>query len=175
MALSRENLKYLKNVSKTDRFTDQMSGFLTAGYYDISNYITPDEIPEYIEFMKKWNTKTEKPKDDLYRYMITFTVKDKELPETEEEKQNLEQYIIKQFKRKALKIEEAWIAREYGKENGRIHWHVAVSAHKYIANDRFDYYRKKYGICQIDKNYSQTLKYSKLYISKEIEPTKIIG
>lgn len=103
-----------------------------------------------------------------YYYLMTFTLRHNILCENE-----VETYIIKRLKRKALKIVKAHIVKEYTKNN-IAHWHVAVKSKKYISKDRFKYYTKLYGNIDISKNHSQNYDYIIEYISKSNIPKEII-
>lgn len=132
------------------------------GFYELlRDGASTKEIINYSNSLKKL--------DKNYRYLITFTLRESE-PHSED---LIQEYIIKQFKRKALKIESAYITKEYTKNNVA-HWHVACQSLKFISKDRFQHYIKKYGNIDISKTHSQTLKSAIEYISKEFEPLQIV-
>lgn len=114
------------------------------------------------ELFKSYN-----PSSKKYVYLVTFT---KRNPEDNDDV--IEQYIVKQFKRKPLKVTEAHIAKEQTKQ-GVSHWHVAVETERALKKDRFNYYLKKYGFVDINKNKEQNIETTLNYISKDILPTKI--
>ncbi len=101
-----------------------------------------------------------------YCYLITFTLH-KKFHDTYDEAfiDEVTEYIIKQFQRKPLKIIEAHMVQELTKNNIP-HWHVACSAEKFIAKNRFNYYAKKYGFIDISKSKCQTIDESLNYINK---------
>lgn len=106
----------------------------------------------------------------LYRYMLTFTVK----PDCKEKEDDIEKYIEKQItERTPLKIRQAWITKEYTKA-GKPHWHCAIESEQIIKKDRFHYYIKKYGFLDISKTKAQNLEEAKNYISKDSTPKKLI-
>lgn len=108
------------------------------------------------------------PKPKVYRYLITFTIKEPENHDPDK----IEKYIKDQFLRSALQVNEAYMVRELTKKDVP-HWHVACETTKYLPKDRFHYYTQKYGNIDISKTKSQTLKYAINYISKDNEPLKI--
>lgn len=115
----------------------------------------------------------EKPKKQKnYFYMLTFTCRD--IP-TSEGETAIEKYIIKQLTtRPSLKILESWIVKEYGEENGRVHWHCPVKTAKCLKKDRFNYYVKKYGSIDFSKTKAQTIEEGINYISKKGTPKQLV-
>lgn len=105
-----------------------------------------------------------------YRYLLTFTVR--EVPDDEDE---IENYIILQMKRPPLKIYNAYIVKEYGGQNGRVHWHVAVESLRALKKDRFHYYQKKYGLLEVNRTKAQNLHETLNYISKDDIPRRIVA
>ncbi len=103
-----------------------------------------------------------------YFYLITFTVR-------EEEKKNIdliEEYIVSQMKRPALKIVFAEYVKEYTKK-GMPHFHFAVKSERFIAKNRFNYYTQKYGFIDISKSTNKSLEESINYINKDTQSIKI--
>ncbi len=98
-----------------------------------------------------------------YYYLITFTLK----PNIDKEKYDkIEEYIISQMKRPALKITEAHYVREYTK-NHIAHWHVSLSCLKCLPKNRFNYFEKLYGHVDISKTTDKSLNEGINYINKE--------
>lgn len=105
-----------------------------------------------------------------YFYLITFTLKkDYNTDETLE----IEDYIKSQMTRPALRIDEAYMVKELTK-SGRPHWHLAVKSSKFIAKNRFNYYKQKFGNIDISKSTNKSLEESLNYINKDVPCTKII-
>lgn len=122
-----------------------------------------------ISRMETWHLllKAYNPFNKKYVYLCTFTKKN-----AEDDDDEIEKYIKKQFKRKPLKVVEAYIVKEKTKADVS-HWHVAVETEKPLKKDRFNYYIKKYGFIDISKNKEQNIDTTINYISKDILPTKI--
>lgn len=96
-----------------------------------------------------------------YLYMITFTLK-----EDMEDYDEIERYIIKQGSRKALKLTQWTVKREYTKQ-GRAHWHVLAESTKCLKKDRFNYYISKYGFIDISRSKTGESDEILNYITKE--------
>lgn len=128
-------------------------------YHNIHNH---NALWDELDIYKKSKQKK------YYYYLITFTLK-----EDTNDEEKIHQYIKKQLQRKALKIVEAHLAKEYTKK-GRPHWHASVKSEKYLAKDRFNYFVKKYGNIDISKNNSQTLEESINYINKSTTSEQIV-
>lgn len=110
-------------------------------------------------------------KNHLYRYMITFTLKEKLLPL---EIYKAVKFIKAQFQdRPALQIKEAVMVQELTK-NGIEHWHVVCSSKKSISKDRFNYFQKIYGNIDIKKNVHNNLWDGLNYISKTSTPETLV-
>lgn len=106
-----------------------------------------------------------------YRYLCTFTLKPS-LP-AKDILDEVESYIVKQFRRKPLQIVSAHIVKEGDGDKLHHHWHVAVETKVPLKKDRFNYYQQKYGFVDIDKTKAQNLEETLNYISKSNTPTEI--
>lgn len=124
---------------------------------------------DWIEFHKEIKRQVNNNSKTNYFYLITFTVR--ECVTTKEEV--LQQYIESQFKRRALRIIQADIVKEYTKK-GKVHWHVSVISEKRLLKKHFNYYTKKYGFVDISKTKIQTNEESLNYINKENKSTAIM-
>ncbi len=130
---------------------------------DIPDYEFWNIMNDFRKEMRNRNIKT-------YYYLVTFTIS----PDIEDNQiDDIQSYIISQFEnRPALHICEAYICKEYTKEL-RPHWHVAVSTHKSLKKDRFNWYQKKYGFVDVSKSKIKSLDESINYIAKEGIPMKL--
>lgn len=107
----------------------------------------------------------------LYRYMITFTLKEKMSTSDINKAIN---FIKSQFNdRPALKIKQAVMVQELTKE-GVEHWHVVVSSRKSISKDRFNYFTKIYGFVKIQKNIHNNIWDGLNYIAKTSTPETLV-
>lgn len=104
-----------------------------------------------------------------YFYLITFTL-DPSKKCTEKE---AEAFIHAQAQRQALKIKQFYVSKEKHK-SGKPHWHVAIETLKPLKKDRFNYYIKKFGNIDLSRSKAQTISESLNYISKDVEPSKLI-
>lgn len=126
---------------------------------------------EFLAYFKRTNND-----DKIYRYMLTFTLRDSEYAKCVADvgyEDVIEKYIRKQLLREPLQVVESHLVKEYGTGKGRTHWHCSMSTKICLKHDRFDYYEKKYGKCDISKTKAQTLNNSLKYISKDSIPTKL--
>lgn len=150
---------------------------IVTRYIEIIN--DPDKSEERINIILSTDAKPfnkefkrqiqEREKIDHY-YMITFTLK----PEIKkEEYEEIEKFILKQVRRPALKIKEAYYVKEYTKKNIP-HWHISIKSKKTISKNRFNYYRNKFGNIDISKSNNNSLEESLNYINKEQQSIKII-
>jgi hypothetical protein len=128
---------------------------------------------EDVSYMSKLTTKQ---LSDLigypeYIYMLTFTIDPKrhKNPDLKE----IEEYIIKQLKRKPLQITKAYLVKEGNGKDVHHHWHAAISTKKYLKADRFAYYQKLYGRYQINRSKTDDINETLIYISKENKPNEI--
>lgn len=95
-----------------------------------------------------------------YIYLVTFTKKSNDLPDDE-----IERYITKLFKKGY--IIEAHLSKELTKKNVS-HWHVVVVSRKFLCKKPlFQHYINKYGMVDISKTRSKTLKNGLTYINKD--------
>lgn len=128
-----------------------------------------------------------KRKQDGYYYMLTFTLNPK-LAERNEAYlgdgrfreswyNRVEKYIKKLSQNKAWELDFFAIVREGGDEQHKhVHWHVSIKTRKYFDFKRnLSYYMKLYG--NVDKQLSKlsTNKYAYKYMSKQCEPTVLLG
>lgn len=114
---------------------------------------------------------TRSTKTNYYYYLITFTLKAK----FHDGKQwdYIENYIKNRLRAPGLNIMECYFNREYT-EAGTAHWHASVRSSKIIKQSRFDNYKKKYGILQVNKTFSNTLDFSKAYCGKDSKYERLI-
>lgn len=108
-------------------------------------------------------------------YLFTFTIDPKKHKLCDDTYDKVQEYIIKQLKRKPLRICEAYLVREGGDEEAKhTHWHASVTSEKPISKDRFNYYNKIYGNIDISKSKLQTNDEALDYISKRYAPSKVV-
>lgn len=126
---------------------------------------------QFLAYFKRTNND-----DKVYRYLVTFTLKDSEYAKCVADisyEDVIEKYIRKQLLRAPLQVVESHLVKEYGVKSKRTHWHCSMSTSIYLKHDRFDYYEKKYGKVDISKTEAQTLEHGLKYISKDSLPTKL--
>ena len=123
---------------------------------------------EVIKYFKKKDKENRR-----YYYLITFTLKAKNIP-SKEEQDSYEQYIFYRLRAPALHIEKCHLVKEYTKK-GMPHWHASVKAKRFIAKDRFKKWQKKFGFIDISKNHSHQYESIYEYISKIGYPIPLHG
>ncbi len=128
---------------------------------------------QFLLYFKQRNKELEPTQ--LYRYMLTFT-----LPDTHKHDEDVvEAYIIKQLKRKPLKIVEAHLAKEYTKKK-TAHWHAVIASTIPLKKDRFSYYKTLYGNMDLSRTKAQNtekgvnLTEGLNYINKETKSIQIV-
>jgi len=106
-----------------------------------------------------------------YFYLCTFTLSVNVCPSVRKVNE-IEEYIIRQFRRVPLKIVQAYYAKEYTKKNIP-HWHVAVETTKFLSKNSFNYYQKIYGFVDISRSRINSIEESLNYINKDNVSIKI--
>ncbi len=133
-----------------------------------------DYVSKSSSLMREFHSEIQKQVNEntikSYYYMITFTLKN---DCSKEEELTIQDYILSQMERPALKIVKAFYVKEKTKQ-GRAHWHVAVQTKRFLCRNRFNYYCKKYGHIQVSKNHCQTLQEMMNYINKDQQSIQII-
>lgn len=155
MKIDNELLRVLKTPEADLSTLD--SGFL--------KWVKETKPTMYMHHLDLVNGKVKK-----YYYMYTFTLDPSKGPHDTDE---VEAYIIKQFKRKPLQVTDAYIAKEGDGTGKHIHWHVSFSALKSVDISQFRYYTRKYGNIDPSESRVDSMEESLNYISKEATPARI--
>lgn len=143
-----------------------------------------DEPLTYTELCyiaKQTNSKLLKTFDKIngkikyYYYMITFTIDPAKQDLATIDEAKLYNYVKKQLQRKPLKIVEAYLVQEGGRETAKqLHFHASVKTEQCLKKDRFNYYQKLYGNIDINRSKNDSLEESKDYISKDNTPERVV-
>lgn len=103
--------------------------------------------PDYEAFKEEIKRQSSKKR---YLYLVTFTVDPKKYS-GEEQEDEIENYILKQGNRPALRLIQFQLVKERCK-SGMPHWHAFIESEKCLKKDRFNYYISKYGKIDISKS-----------------------
>lgn len=113
--------------------------------------------------------------DKSYTYMITFTINEKKYDVKSKDLHNeIEEYIIGFGEQR--KPQRCDLVKEGTDEDHKnTHWHLGLKTKKYIDFSNFlKFYRKKYGIVDVSKSWSNDYNNILIYINKSIPSQKIV-
>lgn len=139
--------------------------------WNVKDIITAKEFSILIKRIKaKYARMDQKRK----AYFITFTINPEWWHLNDETYDLIESYIIKQLKRKPLKLENVHLVREGGDAvDKHVHWHACFETTKNFKISSMSYYKKHYGNVYSDRSRCGNIEESLNYMNKQEKTRKI--